>query len=139
MKRPAPLGSNSGSGSNCGRVTSTSWASARGGGPPLRDPLAARAVQQFVQRRLRGPHLPLGPAGGGAGTIDLGRGDQLLPAQGSQAREIVLRIACAGLRRCQVGAGLGDLLAARPRLQFGQHLAALLRLRTRGDQLRFGA
>src|SRR5690606_38633370 len=76
----------------------------------LRQLFLARAVQEFVQRRLRCTHLRLGVAGRGAGAIDFGRGNQLALAQWLQAR--VVRAGVAGLRLCsvEIGTRLGDVL-----------------------------
>ena len=63
----------------------------------------------------------------------------MLPAQRLHATEERLRVGGAGLRRGEVGAGLGDVFAARAGLQFGEHVAGLPRLCLHGRQLRLRA
>ena len=107
-----------------------------GSGFALRDALTAGAVQQLVQCRLRGAHLPVSIAGGSTRTIHLGHRHQFAFAQTAQAHEVGTRIKCLRLHRRKLGAGLRDLFAARAGTQFGQGLAALPRLRLHRVQLR---
>src|SRR3546814_3450039 len=71
--------------------------------------------------------------------VDVGRGNQLALAQRLQARVVGAGVAGLRLGGVEVGARLGDVLAARASLQFGQCLAQAPRLCLRGLCLRLGA
>ena len=106
-------------------------------GLALGDVLAARAVQQFIERGLREFHLRVRAGGGGAGAIDVGGGNEFPRSERAQAIEAAF--ASRGrLRGGHRRAPVRSVRCAR-RLRVRPAPRAGVALRLRGLGLRFGA